>query len=705
MDEYIIHFNRREKTPSVQAIEDAILAFRSASEEEIGERGIAVLEAIRFAITQGDRFVVPVELDQEAIDMVKASTIQVGDIMQPADDLHLQIRTLRLNDESLAFAGFTSHEELMEGEGTSSITQNIDEFLQKVLMNPEIEGVMLNPWNLSFYISKEQIQMIFAGNLPAERENHIFFDTVDITTLDIPCIVNAANNSLLGGGGVDGAIHRAAGPELLAECRTLHGCETGEAKITKGYKLKASHIIHTVGPRYSGTERDAKLLRNCYWNCLELAKANDIHAIAFPAISTGIYGYPLAEATEIALKTVSDWLKITPNYGMAIMFACFSEDATELYRKIWAEKEEVWNERPIVRENNGTVEKAMHFAMEAHRGAVRKGTNKPYILHPVEVLQILSSMDADTNLMAAGLLHDTLEDTDATLLDIYDQFGTDVAALVNAHTEDKRQIWYMRKLHTIDEIPKANIRQKMLVIADKVANLRSLNADYRRVGEELWERFNAPKHLQAWYYSKLNDGLAELQSYPETEAVYWEMTALYKDLFVTYLVDEDKGLMFQLCADGDHYMLKKGKPQWIPLDRTIPKSAHHISRKDAERIEDTWAEPFWAVHALDLSDASYQVFKDDRRGIFIEIKDGSLVFNGEDIDGGSVGPDTDRPLDVHYILDADQTHRLLVQLRMKYSTRNKLSTILKNEFGNFEGAQAFLDYCDEIDVPVQVLRF
>ena len=163
--------------------------------------------------------------------------------------------------------------------------------------------------------------------------------------------------------------------------------------------------------------------------------------------------------------------------------------------------------------------------------------------------------------------------------------------------------------------------------------------------------------------------------------------------------------MFQICADGEHYMLKKGKPQWNPLDRSIPKNARHIARKEAERIEDTWAEPFWTVHDLDLSDATYQIFKDDRRGIFIEIKDGSLVFNGEDIDAGGIGLDTDRPLDVHYILDTDQTHRLLVQLRLKHNTRNKLSTILKNEFGSFEGAQAFVDYCDEIGVTVQVLRF
>ena len=204
-------------------------------------------------------------------------------------------------------------------------------------------------WNLSFYLPKSYIRTIFNENVSsAERENVIHIGTSDITQEDVECIVNAANNSLLGGGGVDGAIHRAAGRELLEECRTLNGCKTGEAKITKGYNLKAKFIIHTVGPRYSGKENDAILLRNCYWNSLELARKNEIHSIAFPAISTGVYGYPLKEATEIALKTVSDWVKINPHYGMAVMFSCFDDKTTDVYNSIWNEKEELWNQRPII---------------------------------------------------------------------------------------------------------------------------------------------------------------------------------------------------------------------------------------------------------------------------------------------------------------------------------------------------------------------
>lgn len=160
----------------------------------------------------------------------------------------------------------------------------------------------------------------------------------DITRLKCDAIVNAANCLLLGGGGVDGAIHRAAGPELLAECRTLNGCRTGEAKVTKGYRLPAKFVIHTVGPVYSGKAEDGFLLRDCYWNSLEEAAGLDLHSVAFPAISTGVYRYPAEEAAVIAVETVCRWLEKHPESDITVSLVAFSEKALNLYQAEWEKR-------------------------------------------------------------------------------------------------------------------------------------------------------------------------------------------------------------------------------------------------------------------------------------------------------------------------------------------------------------------------------
>ena len=159
----------------------------------------------------------------------------------------------------------------------------------------------------------------------------------DITQQNVDAIVNAANNALLGGGGVDGAIHRAAGPELLEECRNLGACDTGNAKITKGYKLQARYVIHTVGPVWHGGSRgEDELLASCYRRSLELARKHGIQTIAFPSISTGIYGFPVNRAARIALKTIHE--AISQDAGLKkVIVVCFDEETLREYREAEAE--------------------------------------------------------------------------------------------------------------------------------------------------------------------------------------------------------------------------------------------------------------------------------------------------------------------------------------------------------------------------------
>ena len=285
------------------------------------------------------------------------------------------------------------------------------------------------------------------------------------------------------------------------------------------------------------------------------------------------------------------------------------DEAATLYEE-WRELQRTANQR---------LDEAIRFATERHTGQTRKGTNIPYILHPLEVLQILYSMRADSELLIAGVLHDTVEDTDTTLDEIRERFGSDVAELVASNSEDKSKTWEERKQHTIDTLPSVPYRVKQLIFADKLANLRSIAYDFRNLGDKLWERFNAPAEKQAWYYGGIDDALSSLQ-HTDCKDVYWEYVGLFKDVFVKYYLDKNAETLHQVCLSGEHYCLRKSLPEfWVSYEEYIAQEVSaqidpfkkttyemrryystrlsagdmtQLSRKLAEHIEDEWCGQF-----------------------------------------------------------------------------------------------------------------
>ncbi len=298
-----------------ERLEDAI---HILTENPDNEHMIAVLDIIQERMEEGGHFLIPVErVVEEAVDENDTPTYK--------------LRTLTMEDGDEVLVAFTREDQSRHSMTTQIISNYIQPFLEMASQTDKASGLVINPWGESVYIPRELLQMLFEEG--EEYESQVKFELGDITELAVECIVNAANSQLIGGSGVNGAIQRAAGPELLEECKTLGGCKTGEAKITKGYNLSADYVIHTVGPIYSASEDDPVLLSACYKNSLDLAMEHDIHSIAFPAISTGVYGYPPIEAASVALNSVFEWMDGHVEYPITVVFCSYDEETYEIYQE------------------------------------------------------------------------------------------------------------------------------------------------------------------------------------------------------------------------------------------------------------------------------------------------------------------------------------------------------------------------------------
>ena len=293
-----------------------------------------LFNAIHIGVGNNMQVIVPIETPEVFEQMMgDPENLNVGDTFETQQDVPIRFRHLSsAEDEGKYFIPvYTSEEEGNKGPATSIINQSFGDLVDHLDNWPDCAGLVINPWDKQFVLTKENLKIVKAY----QPMSHISFVRGSVVDMHVGAIVNAANRTLLGGGGVDGAIHKAAGPKLLEECKTLDGCETGEAKITGAYDISyADRIIHTVGPIYSGAPEDRQALSECYWNSLELALKNNCPSIAFPCISTGVYGYPIEEAAETALSTIVSWLNSHRDIVMNIFLCCYNDRELAAYQKL-----------------------------------------------------------------------------------------------------------------------------------------------------------------------------------------------------------------------------------------------------------------------------------------------------------------------------------------------------------------------------------
>lgn len=304
------------------------------SDDEVPEKVLDHLKAMKGRT----RILAPVDISDKDLKKFNDSsdeeyTFDV-DIKLIEDDEHNTWIPLFTSEQDAKAANEDDEDE--EDQYKTLLPFYLEDVMDQIEDSDEIDGAVIDPWTNGFPLPKEIVDEVFGDEDDGEDEDGtVAINLVrgNIQDMDTDCIVNSANNMLSpGAGGVDKDIHDAAGEGLAAECRTLHGCKTGEAKITDAYDLKCSYVIHTVGPMYSNKADDDADLSDCYDNCLYMAREHGLHSITFPCISTGYFNYPKEEACDIAIQTVLDWLSENDDYEMEVTFCCKDDENYNIYQ-------------------------------------------------------------------------------------------------------------------------------------------------------------------------------------------------------------------------------------------------------------------------------------------------------------------------------------------------------------------------------------
>jgi len=322
----------------LQQLEDALTVLHEASDVSVPQNRLPSVQLAAAAIMRNCEVLSPFQMDKETmVDFFGTDDVSLiadaasrGGVQSLKKQVKLKLMTIHDSRDEIWMPVFTSREQMDKGGKVSAVNRPFGTLSREVSRREDTAGVVINPFGYGLNLRKQML-----SKLPLLRmASCISLLRGDITKLPVDAVVNAANESLLGGSGVDGAIHAGAGKPLLEECRGLQGCQTGEAVLTLAHGLPSRYILHTVGPVYSGTKEDAVQLASCYRSCLDLAASHDIKSIVFPCISTGVFGYPAEKAARVAIETVDSWLKEHTDKVLYIYFCCFTDKDYNLYRAL-----------------------------------------------------------------------------------------------------------------------------------------------------------------------------------------------------------------------------------------------------------------------------------------------------------------------------------------------------------------------------------